>query len=213
MYLNKILEIIQEKLVKKDDVRKEIQNSMRTVLRLSKRAIFQIHKLKLEEATIELRKARNILSKIESLPCDYADLKYMGLVDSAFEEYAEAQIYLHLVTEDRFVSNKELNVPSVSYVLGLADVIGEIRRFVLDSLRKGETKKAEKSLELMETIYFELTNLDEANILIAGLRRKCDVSRRLVEATRGDVTLEVRRNHLEKKITELRKNLVSSIDK
>jgi translin len=213
MHLNKILEIIQEKLVKKDDVRKEIQNSMRTVLRLSKRAIFQIHKLKLEEATIDLRKARNILSKIESLPGDYTDLKYMGLVDSAFEEYAEAQIYLHLIKDDRFVSNEELNVPSVSYVLGLADVIGEIRRFVLDSLRKGETKKAEKNLELMEKIYFELTNLDEANLLIAGLRRKCDVSRRLVEATRGDVTLEVRRNHLEKKITELRKNLVSSIDK
>jgi predicted translin family RNA/ssDNA-binding protein len=59
----------------------------------------------------------------------------------------------------------------------------------------------------METIYVELINLDEANIVVKGLRRKCDVARHVLEATRGDVTIEVRRTHLENSIKDLRKRL------
>jgi predicted translin family RNA/ssDNA-binding protein len=59
----------------------------------------------------------------------------------------------------------------------------------------------------METVYAELMNLDEIHILVSGLRRKCDVARRVIEATRGDVTLEVRRSHLETSIRNLEKTL------
>jgi translin len=93
------------------------------------------------------------------------------------------------------------------YILGLADVIGEIRRQTLDCLRRNEIKKAENNLELMETIYAELINLDEAHILVHELRRKCDIARRVLEATRGDVTIEVRRSQLENSIKDLNKRL------
>jgi translin len=207
MSLNNILNRIQEELAKKDAVRQDAQTAMRKCIRLSKTAIFHIHKEKLEEAEATLGEATELFSKLVSLTANYPCLKYMGIVESAFEEYAEAQIFLRLVKEGRFVSFDEIDVPMMAYILGLADVIGELRRQALDYLRKNDVEKAEGNLELMETIYAELINLDEAHILVQGLRRKCDIARRVLEATRGDVTIEVRRSQLEDSIKNLGKRL------
>ena len=102
-----------------------------------------------------------------------------------------------LVKESRFVTPAEINVPSVDYVLGLADVIGEYRRLALDNLREGEVKKGEECLEIMDQIFIQLLALDEAYMLVPGLRHKSDTARRIIESTRGDITLEVRRKSLE----------------
>jgi predicted translin family RNA/ssDNA-binding protein len=67
----------------------------------------------------------------------------------------------------------------------------------LDALREGDVKKGEKCLETMDEIYVELMTMDEAYMLVPGLRRKCDVARRIIETTRGDITQEVRRKSLE----------------
>ena len=88
-------------------------------------------------------------------------------------------------------------MPSVDYVLGLADVIGEYRRLALDNLREGEVKKGEECLEIMDQVFIQLLALDEAYMLVPGLRHKSDIARRIIEATRGDVTLEIRRKSLE----------------
>jgi len=82
-------------------------------------------------------------------------------------------------------------------VLGLADVVGEYRRLTLDALREGNVAKGEKCLKLMDEIYVELMGMDEAYMLVPGLRRKCDVARKIIEITRGDITQEVRRKSLE----------------
>jgi translin len=88
-------------------------------------------------------------------------------------------------------------VHSVDYSLGLADVVGEYRRLALDALREGDAKKGEECLEIMDQVFIELLALDEAYMLVPGLRRKSDVARRIIETTRGDVTQEVRRKSLE----------------
>jgi translin len=119
------------------------------------------------------------------------------MFSAALQEYSEANIFLGLIEESRFFTSKEINVPSVDYVLGLADVVGEYRRLALDALREGDAEKGEKCLKTMDEIYIELMALDEAYMLVPGLRRKCDVARRIIESTRGDVTQEVRRKSLE----------------
>jgi translin len=207
MSLKNILNRIQDELTKKDLVRQDVQAAMRKCTRLSKTAIFHVHKEELEEAEATLNEAKKLLSGLKILTASYPDLLYMGMVDSAFQEYAEAQIFLSLVKEGCFVSFEKIDVPMSPYILGLADVIGEIRRQTLDCLRRNEIKKAENNLELMETIYAELINLDEAHILVHELRRKCDIARRVLEATRGDVTIEVRRSQLENSIKDLNKRL------
>ncbi len=207
MSLNNILKQIQEELTKKDAVRQDVQEAMRKCTRLSKTAIFHLHKEQLEDAEATLGEAKELFSKLVTLTASYPDLYYMGIVEAAFEEYTEAKIFLALIKEGRFVGNNEIGVPLPAYILGLADVIGELRRQTLDYLRRNEVEEAEKNLGLMETIYVELINLDEANIVVKGLRRKCDVARHVLEATRGDVTIEVRRTHLENSIKDLRKRL------
>jgi len=114
---------------------------------------------------------------------------------------------LTLIREERFIKPEELGVPSISYVLGLSDVIGELRRKTLDSLRKGDVETAENCMQIMEQIYIELTSMDDAYLLVPGLRRKCDVARRIIEATRGDLTVEARRRSLERSIKELEKKI------
>ena len=205
MSLKSILEKIQEELRKREGVREEVQKDMRRATRLSKQAILFTHQERFKDAKNLLEEASRLFAKLREVSKDYPDLFYSGLVSAAFEEYAEAHTLLMLIEEDRFIGPEELGVPAVSYVLGLGDVVGELRRRALDSIRKGNVEAAEKLLETMEHIYLELTAMDDAYLLVHGLRRKCDVARRVIEITRGDVTIEARRSALERSILKLEK--------
>jgi translin len=119
------------------------------------------------------------------------------MFSEALQEYAEANIFFTLIKEGRFVTPEEIKVPSIEYTLGLADVIGEYRRLSLDTLREGDVEKGEEYLKLMDEIFIELLELDEAYMHVPGLRRKTDVARKIIEVTRGDITQEVRRKNLE----------------
>jgi translin len=195
--LKTVLKEVKKELTQKDKVRENAQESMRKATSLSKQAILRIHQKKLEEAKKFIENAKEIISRLQGLAKEYPEIIYSGMFSAALQEYSEANIFLRLIEESRFVSPKYINVPSVDYVLGLADVVGEYRRLALDALREGEVKKGEKCLETMDEIYIELMAMDEAYMLVPGLRRKCDVARRIIETTRGDITQEVRRKSLE----------------
>jgi translin len=195
--LKTILKKVKKELTQKDKVRENAQDSMRKATSLSKQAILRIHQKKLEEAKVLIENAREIISRLQDLAKEYPEIIYSGMFSAALQEYSEANIFLRLIEESRFVTPKDINVPAVDYVLGLADVVGEYRRLALDALREGDAEKGEKCLEIMDEIYVELMAMDEAYMLVPGLRRKCDVARRIIETTRGDITQEVRRKALE----------------
>jgi translin len=207
MTFKSILDKIQKQLVKKDTVREEIHADMRRATRLSKQAILFAHQNRFNDAKRLLGEANELLGKLKKVSRKHPDLVYAGMVDAAFEEYTEARVLLGLVEKDRFVGPKEIGVPLVSYVLGVTDVIGELRRRALDSLRDGDVDTSEKCLQLMEHIFAELTAMDDAYLLIPGLRRKCDVARNLIETTRGEVAIEARRKSLETAIKKLEKTI------
>jgi len=207
MSLKSILEKIQEELRKREGIREEVQKDMRRATRLSKQAILFTHQERFEDARNLLEEASSLFSKLREESKDYPDLFHSGLVSAAFEEYAEAHTLLMLIEEDLFIDPEELSIPVISYVLGLGDVVGELRRRALDSIRKGNVEASEKCLETMERIYSELTAMDDAYLLVSGLRRKCDVARHLIEITRGDVTIEARRSTLERSILKLEDRL------
>jgi len=178
---------------------------MRRATRLSKQAILFAHQQRFKEARKLLKEATELFVKLHSVSETYPDMFYSGLVNAAHQEYAEAHTLLTLVEENRFIKPEEIGAPSIDYVLGLADVVGELRRRALDSLRRADVKTAEQSLQLMEEIYLELMAMDEAYMLVPGLRRKSDVARHLIETTRGDITIEARRSSLEKSMKNLEK--------
>lgn len=193
--------------MKRDKVREEIQIDMRKATRLSKQAILFTHQNRFDDAKKSLEEAHDLLNKFKKISRKHPDLAYTSLVDAAFQEYAEARTLLGLVEKDQFVTPKEIDIPIISYVLGVADVIGELRRKALDSLRGGDVGTSEKCLQTMEHIYTELIAMDDAYILIPGLRRKCDVARNLIEMTRGEVAIETRRKSLENAIKKLTKTI------
>jgi translin len=207
MSLNEILRKIQEDLSEREQVREEVHKDMRKATRLSKQAIQVTHQDRFDEAEAMLEEAKALFVKLRETGKDYPYLFYSGSVGAAFEENAEAHILLTLIREGRYPSPKEIGVPVTPYVLSLGDVIGELRRRALDLIRKGNVESSEKCLEWMEHIYTELTALDDAYIIINGLRRKGDVARRLIEITRGDITIEVRRTALERSISRLENKL------
>jgi len=207
MSLKEILEKIQEELIGREEVREEVQRDMRKATRLSKQAIQVTHQERFDDAKAMLKEAKSLFVKLQETAKDHPYLLYSGSVGAAFEEHAEAHILLTLIQEDRFVTPKEIDVPLTPYVLSLGDVIGELRRRALDLIRRGNVEAAEKTLEKMEHIYSELTALDDAYIIIKGLRRKGDVARHLIEITRGDITSEARRSALEQSISKLEKTI------
>jgi translin len=204
--LKNILKEIRKELTEKEKVREDAQKDMRKATSLSKQAILLIHQKRLKDAKKLIEKATEIISKLNDTSANYPHIVYSGLFSAALQEYSEANIFLKLIEESKFVTPKEINVPSVDYVLGLADVVGEYRRMALDALREGDAKKSEKCLETMDEIYIELMAMDEAYMLVPGLRRKCDGARKIIEVTRGDVTLEIRRSMLEKHLKRFEKS-------
>jgi len=195
--LKAVLQKIKADLTEKDQIRKDSHESMRKATSLSKRAILLIHQKRFDEAEKTLLEARQIIADLQALADNCPEIVYGGMFSAALQEYSEANIFQNLVKEGEFITPDEIGVPAVDYVLGLADAVGELRRLSLDALREGDVKKGEDCLRIMDEIFIELLGLDEAYMLVPGLRHKSDIARRIIETTRGDITQEVRRKSLE----------------
>ncbi|MGE5533692.1 MAG: hypothetical protein ACM3UN_05025 [Bacillota bacterium] len=195
--LEGIIQEVKYELTAKNKIREEAHESMRKATSLSKQAILLIHQKRLEDAQKMVESAKEKITRLQTQAKQFPEIIYGGMLSAAFQEYSEANIFLVLVEEGRFVTPVEIDVPSVDYVLGLADVIGEYRRLALDNLREGAVEKGEKCLQTMDEVFIQLLALDEAYMLVPGLRHKSDIARRIIESTRGDITLEVRRKSLE----------------
>jgi translin len=196
--LKQILDTIRKELREKDKIHEKAQKEMRTMQSYSKQAILLIHQKRIKEAEALLKKAHKIHTKLNHTSTTHPDIIYSGLYSAALQENSEANIFLTLTQENQFITPEKINVPPTDYILGLADVIGEYRRLALDALRVGDAEKGEKHLQTMDEMYTELMAMDESYMLVPGLRRKCDVARKIIEITRGDITQEIRRNALEK---------------
>jgi translin len=205
--LKNILREVKKELATKEKMRENTQKDMRKATSTSKQAILMIHQKRMKEAKNLTETASHIIARLKETATSYPEIVHGGMLNAALQEFSEANIFLKLVTESEFVTPKEIKVPSIDFVLGLADVIGEYRRLALDALREGDAQKAEKCLQTMDEIYVELMGMDESYMLVSGLRRKCDTARKIIEITRGDVAQEVRRTALEKSLKRFEKLL------
>ena len=201
-----ISEILRE-LRKKDSARESMLKWSREATRLSSQAVALIHRGRLSEARKKLEKARKHLDKAEEAVRNWPELANSGSLITAYQEYVEAYALYSTLSNQPIPGLAELQVPPAAYLLGLADFIGELRREVLERIKVGSLEEAQKLLALMEEVYTELIKVDVSDALTPGLRRKCDVARKLIETTAGDVALEVRRQSLENAIRNLEHGL------
>ncbi len=208
MLSKKDLSAIQKQLTHYDEVREKVLSLSRTATRLAGATILDIHRGDLASASTSMAKIEDTLSKIDALSNDFSEFKTSQGVVVAFQEYVEATTLRNFAESEKIPSLSELRSDYRSYLLGLLDAVGEFRRMALNSLRKGDVKRAEKLLDAMEGIYDDLQTLEHTSI-IPTFRVKMDAARRIIESTRGDVVTEVRRYSLEQALDRLDKRLDS----
>ena len=126
------------------------------------------------------------------------DIYYSGFLADARKEYAEANITLALISGNPIPQAEALGVEMSSYLNGMGEVIGELRRYLLDSLRRNETGRCEELMQVMDDIYSLLVTVDFPEGVTGGLRRTTDAMRGVLERTRGDLTITLRQLELEK---------------
>ncbi len=204
----KDLAAIQSGLSSFDRVREDILGLSREATRLSGSSIMEIHRGETRQAGATIDKVKKSLARIDELSHGFPELRSATTVLVAHQEFVEASTLWSFVESGKIPSMGDLGNDSKAYMLGLLDVIGEFRRMTLNSLRKGDVKKAESILEVMEGIYEDLQGLNHTAI-IPTFRVKMDAARRIIETTRGDVVTEVRRYSLEQALTGLERRLAS----
>ncbi len=164
----------------------------RQVVRDSARAINAIHRGEERIADGLIERAGKNLRRLVVLVRRDPWLEGMGDVFQAQQEYAEARL-LRALLRGKLLKPRALDVGYRAYLGAVADVIGELRRCALDAIRRGELQQAERMLERMEELYDMLMEFDYADSVIPGMRRKQDVARQLIERTRADLVLAVKR--------------------
>ena len=207
MLLRKVdIKVIQKNLAELDAARDGVFEVSRMAIRSAGRAIVELHRGDFAKASEQIASAEAALRDLEKTVRKREELKHLGNVGVAYQEYAEAKLLYCMMKEERILSIDEVGVETESYLLGLLDFIGELRRMCLNHLRAGQVSKAECSLEAMEGIYEDLYSIDHTAI-IPNFRHKMDIARKIIETTRGDVVTEVRRLSLENALRDFGKKI------
>jgi translin len=204
--LNNIINEATVELKRREEAFNDAQNHARNARRLSKEAILLMHRNKYEKAKRILTEAANHLKTILYTGEEFPIIHFLDSIEAAEQEYAEAQILFYINTTGDYPIPKDLNISQINYVLGLADVPGELRRQILDHLRKEDLVSSENKLETMEVIYHQLMSMNVGHLL-KGLRRKIDIIRSINERTRAEITLETSRQKLTKELKKLGEKL------
>ncbi len=175
----------------------------RTLTRHCALAIRAVHRDDSQGMSENLAEAVKLANALRHDLADYPDLYFAGYTQDALKEYVEANITCALIMDQPLLTPQDLDVPHATYLNGLAEVIGELRRRSLDILRHGYSQEAERLLSHMDEIYSVLVTMDYPDAITNGLRRQTDVARSIIERTRGDVTFSLRGEHLERSISKL----------
>jgi translin len=197
---------IQAELLSYDKAREKLQELTRNATRLCGWAIIQVHRGNIAQATKTLNDAKESLDELQGLLSAHSELPQLGQALVAFQEYAEARLVFQMKKNGKLASLREVGTSSTAYLLGMLDFVGEMRRMTLDELRRGNADEAQKLLSTMEKVYEDLMSLDRTSIL-PNFRRKLDAARRILETTRGDVAIDLRRILLEKALRSVERKL------
>ncbi|MFA5316679.1 MAG: haloacid dehalogenase [Dehalococcoidales bacterium] len=202
--LEVIAEQIRQTFSRRDAAREKALPLAREVIRHSSTAIRAIHRQEFDRAVESLGNARRILGQIKQDPTVTGELFNTSFVRDAEKEYAEGQTTLAMVTGSLLLGPDELEVDAAAYLNGLGEAAGELRRYLLDSIRHGDLSRGEELLEAMDSIYGVLVTMDFPDAITSGLRRTTDMVRGVLERTRSDLTLVIRQKELEEKISKVK---------
>jgi translin len=186
------LEEIDKTLKDVQERREKLIKGTRDVVMLCSKSIVAMHHSELEDAKSKMDQAKAMLEEFRK----YARQDLYRYITMAEQELVEAYALKSVVDNKPMPSMRELDVTGESYLTGLLDCVGEIKRLVYDRMRSGKGKDAEKLFSTMEEIYNAIYPFAVYDNIVSGLRKKLDVARMLIEDIRATVTEESRRKAL-----------------
>ncbi|MCS7011860.1 MAG: haloacid dehalogenase [Anaerolineales bacterium] len=201
--LEQIAEQIRRDFEEQNTARDRALAQARSLTRECALAIRAVHRREFEAMQAHLDMAHQLATELRAGLEPYPDLYHSGYTQDALKEYAEANITCALIRHEPLPTPQELGLLPATYLNGLAESIGELRRRILDILRHGYSEEVEVLLNHMDDIYAILVTMDYPDAITAGLRRQTDIARSLIERTRGEVTFSLRSQHLERSLAKL----------
>jgi translin len=202
-----IVEKIHQALELRTQARDRALANARQVTRHAAQAIRAIHREEHDAAYEQIGQARELVRTMQKELDELPELYYAGYTQDAIKEFVEANITCALIENQPLPTPDELKVEYATYLNGLAEAAGELRRRTLDILRQGYSGEAERLLSCMDDIYATLVTMDYPDAVTNGLRRQTDLIRGIVERTRGDLTISLREQHLEQAMQTLQARL------
>jgi translin len=195
------LDQINAELQDVEERREILIKNTRDIVMLCSKSIIALHNNEKDDARNKISQAKVLLDKFK----EYAKTDLHKYIAVAEQEFVEAYVLKSIVEESLLPSKTELNVFGSSYLTGLLDCIGEVKRMVYDRMRVGKADDAIKLFTIMQNLYSIVYPFAVYDNLIPGLRRKLDVSKMLIEDIRAVITEETRRALMIKSVDNLQK--------
>ena len=156
---------IGKELYEFDGKREEVIAKSRNIIRLSKQVIYAVHR---EDLTGAEKLVRSIKAAVKVLPSGAYET---GMHKVALQEYVEAMTFFNFVKTGKLATKKELDVDTDSYLLGLCDFSGELVRFSVNSVIRGNPDRVYEARKVVLELYGEFLKFNLRN---SELRKKVD---------------------------------------
>ncbi len=208
--LEDIAEQIRLHFERQNERRDRALAQARQLTRACALAIRAAHRDEIETMYEYLQTARALADSLRTDLRESPDLYHDGYTQDALKEFAEASITCAVLFHQPLPTPDDLNIPPATYLNGLAESVGEMRRRCLDMLRRDQLAEAERLLTYMDDIYAVLVTMDYPDAITLGLRRQTDIVRSLVERTRGDLTFSLRGKELTHALSRLNGQLMEN---
>ena len=186
--LDGIIEKIDNHIGAKEKIREDALKTSRDIIICCRRGIQQLHRDQMDEAENYIKQASAKLTQLYDLTKDHPDIFHAGFVENAAQEFVEIHCLYNIMKGQDLPDPDTIQTTYSAYLLGLCDVVGELRRGALDFMLEGNTTKANEYLQHMDQIYDAIMSFDYPSALIP-IKKKQDMVRGLIEKTRGELVV------------------------
>jgi translin len=204
--LSEIGTAVINELTERNGDREQALSVSREVIRFSANAIRAVHRGDFDDARELIKKGDARLRDADHIEAGSPSIFNAGFMNDARKEFTEANVTLAVISGSDIPSISDLKVDAAAYINGMAEVIGELRRYILDALRRDAVDGCPEFMDIMDEMYGVLVTIDFPEGVTSGLRRNTDAMRGVLERTRGDLTMALRQHSLEARLAEWENN-------
>jgi translin len=160
---------LYEELRRYEQVKDEVVQTSIKASRLSKAVVYSVIRKDFAAAERALRELEEVVARLKKTLSEWP--MFYSNATTGLQEYVEARSLYLLVKEGRLPTKEELGVDVYTYLMGVADVAGELGRSATEELLHKNVEVARRLKEAVERLYLDLLALEPRDF---ELRKKVD---------------------------------------